>query len=364
MKLFISLLISFHIISAPVFAAEVGEKQSVSVRKLLDQSMAASEAADFDATTRELLERSSKDGVQSLLADLKPGDKGAIEGFIKNENLKPKFTEKSPGVWEYKTQGHVISFSLLDLHQGQMKINGKIFNYKKITMADLPAAAEKALALKKTSMVEMIFKNTLGIQDAQACELVCAAVIFVVAVAIIGTAVYELMVKPKKMVKRLQEMKKKLDQDAKTCEAARDDSGQYEKTFSLASHIADRAAYNSTSSSDALEYAIQKQLAAGGRKNEDCYQIMNEIGKKVKIDIPVPTERQIERRELLGTGNMNEEVDVANAAFNLCSSYNQLGSCMERFVAAHVNDSDINTFKDQATPSHYRYQKKAGAAAQ
>lgn len=364
MKLFISLLISFHIISSPVLAAEVGEKQTVSVRKILDQSIAASEAADFDVTTRELLDRASQKGVQSLLTDLKPADKAAIEGLIKNENLKPKFSEKTPGTWEYKSQGHVISFSLVDLHQGQMKVNGKIFNYRKIPMAELQAAAEKALAMKKTSMVEMIFKNSFGIQDAQACELVCAAVILVVAVAIIGTAVYELMVKPKKMVKRLQEMKKKLDQDAKTCEEAKDDSDQYEKTFSLASHIADRAAYNSTSSSDALEYAIQKQLASGSRKNEDCYQIMNELGKKVKVDIPVPTQRQIDRRELMGTGNMNEEVDVANAAFNLCSSYNQLGSCMERFVAAHVNDSDINTFKDQATPSHWKYQKKAGSGAQ
>jgi hypothetical protein len=363
MKLFISLLISFHIISLPVLA-EVGEKETFSIKKQLHQTMAASEAKDFEATTRELLAETSAKGVQALTKELKAEDQAAVESLIKNVSLKPKFTEKAPGVWEYKSQGHLISFSLKDLHQGQMKINGKIFNYRDVPMSELQGAAEKALALKKISMVEMIFNNSFGIQNAEACELVCAAVLLVVAVAIIGTAVYELMIKPKKMVKRLQEMKMKLDQDAKTCQEAKSDSTQYDKTFALASHIADRSALTSTSSTDALEYAIQKQLSSGQRKNEDCYQIMNEIGKKVKINIPVPSQKQIERREILGTGNMNEEVDVANAAFNLCSSYNQLGSCMEGFVAAHVNDSDINTFKESATPSHWKYQKKAGSGAQ
>lgn len=362
MKLFISLLISFHIISAPVMA-EVGEQPTFSIRKHLKQTMAAAEAKDFDQATRELLAKTQSEGVQSLLTELKPEEQKSLSS-LKGVSLKPKFTEKKPGEWIYKSQGHTISFTLTDLHSGQMWINGKVFKYRGLPMSSLEKEAEKALALKKTSMVERIFMNSFGIQDAEACELVCAAVLLVVAVAIIGTAVYQLMVKPQKMVKRLKEMKQKLDADAKTCQEAKSDSTQYEKTFSLANHIADRAVYNSTSSSDALEYALQKQLQSGERKNEDCYQIMNEVGKQVKLDIPIPSQRQIERREIMGSGNMNEEVDVANAAFNLCASYNQLGSCMEGFVAAHVNDSDIDTFKDQATPSHWRYQKNAGARAQ
>lgn len=364
MKLFISLLISFHIISSPVLAQGVGEKESFSVGKHLKSVIAETEAESFESSVREMLETAKSKGVVSLISHINDEDKLAASQLIGKSSLKPVFTERDLGVWVYKTQGHTISFTLHDLYSGQMKINGRVFTYRGLPISELDKAAEKELSLKKTSLFENLFNNSFGIQDAQACELICAAVVVIVAVALVGTAVYQLMVKPKKVVERLKEMKQKLDSDAKACQEAKSDSSQYEKTFSLASNIADRAIYNSTSSSEALELALQKQLSSGNRKNEDCYQIMNEVGKKVKIDIPIPSQRQIDRREIMGTGTMSDEVDVANAAFNLCASYNQLGSCMENFVAAHVNDSDLDTFKDSATPSHWRYQKKARAGAQ
>ena len=81
--------------------------------------------------------------------------------------------------------------------------------------------------------------------------------------------------------------KAKLDKDAVACTEAKNDQGNYEKTFSLARSISDKGVMSSTSPADALEFAMKKQLEAG-RKNEDCYQIMNEIGKKVKIDMGWP----------------------------------------------------------------------------
>lgn len=353
MRFILALIISFQFVSAPV-AAELGENKPFTVREHLMRTMARSEAQDFESSTRLLLEQVSKEGVKSFTQDPMILSKG---------NLKPIFKEKSPGSWEYKTQGHKISFTLLDLKMGQMLVNGKVLTFKNVPFNVLEKNAEKLMAFKKTSMVELIFNKTFGIENAEACELVCAAVVIVFVVAIVGIALNELMFKPEKMVKRLQEMKNKLDKDAKACNEAKTDSANYDKTFSLASSISDKAAYSSTSPSEALEYALKKQLEAG-RKNEDCYQIMHEVGKKVDLKIPVPTEKQIQRRELLGSGLANEKVDVASAAFALCSSYNDLGSCMENFVAAHVNDSDISSFKDQATQSHWRYQKKAGVGRQ
>jgi hypothetical protein len=40
-------------------------------------------------------------------------------------------------------------------------------------------------------------------------------------------------------------------------------------------------------------------------------------------------------------------------------SYNKLAGCMEQFIASHVNDSDITSFKEEARRSHYQYQRKA-----
>lgn len=354
MRFFLALIISFQFVSAPV-AAELGESRPFTVKDHLINGMARSYTQEFETLTRDLLQKVSKEGLKAVTDD---------KAILAKGDIRPVFKENTPGAWEYTSQGNKISFSLLDIQLGQMHINGKVLKYKNVSLNDVEKNAEKMLVLKKTSMIEFLFNKTIGIESAAACELVCAAVILVVAVAIIGTAVYQLMIKPEKMVKRLQEMKNKLDQDALACNEAKNDQGKYEKTFALASAISDRSAISSsTSSADALEYAMKKQLESG-RKNEDCFQIMHEIGKKVKLDIPVPTEKQIQRRELLGGGLANEKVDVASAAFNLCSSYNNLGSCMENFVAAHVNDSDINSFKDVATPSHWRYQKKVGAGRQ
>jgi hypothetical protein len=248
----------------------------------------------------------------------------------------------------------------VDIYKGIIWINGKELKFRNVPLDQLEKDAEKLLK-KKVSF----FNKVLGIEDAYACELVCAAVLVVIVAAIVGTAVYQLMIKPEKMVKRLNEMKKKMDDDANACEEAGTSSDKYDTTFKLASSIGDRAVYNSvTSDNRALEYAMNTQLSSGARKNDDCFQIMNEVGKKVKLDIPIPTQRQMQMRELGGGQLANEKVDVKNAAFNLCASYNRLGACMENFVAAHINSSDINSFKETAEQNHYRYQRKAGASRQ
>lgn len=340
MRFFLTLMISFQLMASSM-AAELGEKKPFTVSRHLYSTMSLVEAREFEATLRKEIQRTQKEGFTYL-----------------KQNYKPTFKETETGRWEYQAQGNTISFTSADIYQGQILINGKAFPFKGVPLKELEKKAEKLL-VTKTSFLEKVFYQTVGIDEAQACELVCAAVIVVIVAAVIGTAVYQLMVKPEKIVKRLNEMKKKLESDANTCEEAGNDQSKYMQTFDLANSIGNRSALGSvTSSSEALEYSIKKQLESGNRSNDDCYQIMHEVGKKVDVNIPVPSQRQIQMRELAGARLQNEKVDVANAAFNLCESYNKLGSCMENFVSAHVNDSDINTFKESATPSHWRYQRK------
>jgi hypothetical protein len=342
MRFILTLLLSFQIISAP-FAAEVGETKPFNVSNHLLTLMAKEEAKDFETTLRAQLEKAGIDGVK-------------VMGTV----AKPFYKEKAKGSWEYKAQGNRITFTSADIYEGHVYVNGKQLKFRNVPLEQLEKNAEKLLN-KKVSF----FNKFLGIEDAYACELVCAAVIVVLVAAIVGTAVYELMIKPEKMVKRLNEMKQKLEKDANACEEAPSSSDKYDDTFTLASNIGSRSAISSVSdSSNAVEYAIKTQLEAGNRKNEDCFQIMHEIGKKVKLNIPIPTERQKQMRELGGGSLANEKVDVANSAFNLCSSYNKLGACMENFVAAHVNNSDISNFKESAESNHYKYQRKAGASRQ
>lgn len=340
MRFFLTFMISFQLMASSQ-ASELGEKKPFTVSRHLYSVMSFFESRDFEATLRKEILRTEKEGFTYL-----------------QQIYKPTFKETQTGQWEYRAQGNTISFSSEDIFQGQILINGKALSFKDVPLNELERRAEKLL-VTKTSFLEKVLYQTIGIDKAQACELVCAAVIVVIVAAVIGTAVYQLMVKPEKIVKRLNEMKKKLERDANTCEEAGNDQSKYMQTFDLANSIGNRSALGSvTSSSEALEYSIKKQLESGNRNNDDCYQIMHEVGKKVDVNIPVPSQRQIQMREIAGTRLQNEKVDVANAAFNLCESYNKLGSCMENFVSAHVNDSDINTFKESATPSHYRYQRR------
>ena len=346
MRILINFVIIMQLISAS-FAHDLGEQKPFAPKRHLLSTISATEARAFEETLRSQIDLTTKNGF-----------------VYKGTTYRPSFKETSPGSWSYLAQGNKISFTGLDIFQGQIYINDKALTFKGMPLEELEQKAEKLL-IKKTSLLRRIYLNSIGIQEAEACELICGAVVVVLAAAIIGTAVYQLMVKPEKVVKRLNEMKDKLDKDASTCEESRNDRDKYEKTFSLANSISDRSAIGSvTSTSEAIEYAMKKQLEIGDRKNEDCFKIMNEVGKKLDINIPVPSDRQIQMRELMGAKLQNEKVDVANSAFNLCQSYNRLGSCMDKFVAAHVNDSDISTFKETAEPSHWRYQKRMQGSQQ
>lgn len=350
MRLSLSLLIVFQLIAVPA-GADVGEKKPFKVSQHLWSTMAKVDAEEFEASLRTKLEEVAKKGVEQVTTTVAPADLKKI-GTLKT--LKPLFKEVSRGKWEYHSDGNVISFSVIDIYEGRLLINGIPLDFTNKTFDQLESGAQKLLS-KKTTLLRKLIDESFSIKNAQACELVCASVVVVFVVAMLGTAVYQMFIKPERMVRRLNEMKKKLDSDAQMCEESRTDSSQYSKTFALAESISERTSLNSFgSANDAMEYAIKRRHEM--IRNEDCFQIMNEVGKKLKVDIPIPTDRQILRRELTGAGLQNEAVDLGSAAIKLCDSYNRLGSCMNMFLQAHVNDEGFGSIKD-VEPNHSRYRR-------
>lgn len=359
MRFLLALIISFQFVAGPVTASELGETKPFTVKDHLINSMAKAEAKDFEEHARLLVEKVSKEGVKSIATD---------EYALSRANRKPVFVEKTPGSWELKSEGHKLSFTLNDLHQGQMLLDGKILKFKGVSLPMLEKDAEKILEGKKVSFLNILFNKTIGIESAEAL-VPLLIIVGILAVALIGAALQTWMLGPKKIVQRLNELKAKLDSDAVACNEAKNDSSKYDQTFSLASNISSKSSTNSTSAADAMELALKEQMQRGNRNNQDCFQIMHDLGKRARIDIPMMSPQEVSRRENaaavgIGAGIGSDPYNVGNAAFNLCSSYNQLGSCMENFVAAHVNDSGIDSFKEQATQSHWRYQRKAGVGRQ
>lgn len=66
-----------------------------------------------------------------------------------------------------------------------------------------------------------------------------------------------------------------------------------------------------------------------------------------------------------GAGSkLKSKTDTKGALYNMCLNYNKLAGCMEQFIASHVNDSDITSFKEAARRSHLQYQRSSGASGQ
>lgn len=368
MRLLLSLLMSFQFVSTPLVAA-VGEQQEFSAKRHLINTLAATEALEFEKDMRFILARAQNEGPVPLLKELRTtlhetDFAAAVQLLKKTTAIKPEFKEKSPGNWELKHDGHKISFSLMDLHKGEMWINGRVFKFKGVALGDLEKALSDYETPLKTTMLQMLFEKTFGVESAHALGPFIL-VVGVVAVAILGYSIWELKMKPEKTVKKINEMKSKLEAEANSCQEAGADSNNYNKTYELAYNVSDRTSLNSaTSASNALEFALKEQLNAGARNDQDCFKLMHEAGKKVDLNIPVPTERQITMRELGGGAKANSATDVATAAFNLCSAYNALGACMGNFVAAHVDNSGVDSFKERAEQNFSRYQRRSGSIRQ
>ncbi len=341
MSSLMTFILCFSLIVTPAMA-EVGEVGIFTPRVYLKNAVAVNEVENFQNSMKTLMSDLSQKGAESIVDQmgekLSGSEKRMILTLIAKSCMKRfSFNEVSAGSWQYKSGSHKIAFTLMDLHNKILTINGKSFDFRKISYEDLEKALSHYETTKSTSLIRKMFDNTFGMESAHAMGPF-AVVVAIVAVVILGVAMYELKFKPERMVKRLNELQQKINEDATNCQEAGTDDAKYQKTVNLASSINERSAYNSNSPAAALQLALKTQLDAGNRNDEDCYRIMHDAGNRLGAEIPIPSDSQIQRHEG-GIAPINPRADVAGAAIALCRSYNALGSCLSQFVGAQVNDS-------------------------
>ena len=367
MRTLFAMLLTFQFVTAPV-AAELGEHQPYSPAKRLVDLMSHEEAKGFLATVEAQVDSLMKVGAKEYMrsaSHLTKEDKQQVEAIIASAkgNRIPLFTEKSKGYWVASFDGRKVSFTLADIYKQQIMVEGKVISFKDASVAQIKDRITEALGSKKTTMLQMIY-GQIFVSDAYA-EPISGTILVIIAAVVAavlgGLAWYHWKHKPEKAVQALKEVTRKLEADAASCDAAKTNSGNYNKTFDLASEVGDRTELNSLTSTDnALRYLIKEQIVSGERQNADCFDMAHLVGKKIGIDIPMLSDQALSRMEILG-GDYKavSATDTKGALYNMCMSYNKLAGCMEQFIASHVNDSDITSFKEEARRSHYQYQRKA-----
>jgi hypothetical protein len=370
MRIFIAILLSIQFVTSPV-AAELGEHKTYNPSKRLVDLMSHEEAKGFLQSVETQVETLIKLGAEGFLrtADsYSKDDKFQIENLIKASQGKkfPQFQEKAKGHWVASVDGRKVSFSLADIYKKQIVVEGRIVSFRDASITQIKDRVLEALAKNKTTMlktmIDQIFISEAYAEPISGTILVMIAA--VVAAVIGGLAWYNWKHKPEKAVQALKEVSKKLEADAASCDAAKTNSTDYDKTFDLASEVGGRTELNSLTTTDnALRYLIKEQITSGERQNADCYDMAHLVGKKIGIDIPLVSEQALLKMEMLG-GDYKavSSKDTKGALYNMCMSYNKLAGCMEQFIASHVNDSDVTSFKEEARRSHQNYQRKSGAS--
>ncbi|MBY0516761.1 MAG: hypothetical protein K2P81_07630 [Bacteriovoracaceae bacterium] len=367
MRVFIALLLSFQFINAPR-ASEVGEHQEFNINSVTLKSLTDAQREVFVEDADQQMERLIKLGIKSYAATVKevsPTEQKELQqllGSAEKESL-PKFSKISKGMWTSKIGMHQVTVTYTDLYLNQVLVDGKVLSLKGKSIAELKASV-LALIAKKTSWYQPIL-NQFKIEEAQAMEPISALVIIVVAAAILGTALYYAHYKPKKTVEKLKLATAQLRNKATACDKSAENESLYQDTFALASNISERTTVNSlTSVDDVLNLEIKKQISSGKSGEMNCGQQVTEAAKKFGLDVPTADalQKAQERRELMGSNlEAVDETDVSGAMMALCSQYNKLASCMGQFVKKHVNDSGVESFKDNARHDFYRYQRNSGS---
>lgn len=371
MRTLIALLLSFQFTTAPV-AAELGEHKPYNPSKRLVDLMSHEEAKGFLASVEAQVESLMKVGAKEYMRSapsLSKEDKQQVENLIASAkgNRIPLFAEKTKGHWVASFDGRKVSFSLADIYKKQIMVDGKVVSFKDASIAQIQERITDALSNKKTTLFKTIY-GQIFISDAYA-EPISGAILVIIAAVVAavlgGLAWYNWKHKPEKAVEALNEVSKKLEADAASCDAAKTNNQDYNKTFDLASEVGGRTELNSLTSTDnALRYLIKEQIVSGERQSADCFDMSHLVGKKIGIDIPMLSDRAIASMESGAGFKLNSKTDTKGALYNMCLNYNKLAGCMEQFIASHVNDSDISSFKEEARRSHFQYQRSSGASGQ
>lgn len=371
MRAILALVLSFHFINTSS-ARELGERAPYSPTTHLLQLLSQQEALTFQSIAEAEVSKFRQQGIStytSQLTHLSPEDQQSLKSVVAQVRGKklPAITEKTKGQWVVDTKHGTLVFTYVDLFKRQVQLNGEVVSFKNLSIAQLQALITEKLQPKKVSWLDVV-GSQLGVSAAQAepvSGVIAVVIVAVVGMVLAGSAWYQWSYKPEKAVKNMNEVSKKLDADAEACESAKVDAASYDRTFDVASEVSERSRLNSmTSTERALQFVIKEQITSGERKATDCYNAIHEAGKKMGLDVPLVTENQLARRELMSGAKMNQATDTKSALFGICDSYNRLAACMEQFVQSHVNDGEIGNFKDDAVRSHRTYQRRSEAQGQ
>lgn len=341
MKLFISLLISFHIISAPVLAG-VGEKEEFSMKAELISAMTEAEANVFRDQVRSGLSEVAKSGLDQFLTtnlkDLTAEETTALKDIQKlTKNTTPKFREVKPGEWLYKEKGHTVTFTLLSLHQGHIFLDGEKFDFAESNLAQLKTKLENWEPTKKKTVFNH-FNNLFGIGDAEALGP-AILIVGLFAAAIIGYALYKFKWQPEASVKKINEIKARLEKKKEACETSPDSIEGFDQAVDLVKP--------SYSHDDKFDLALKQMITSSAINGDSCYDAAHQVGKAIKTDVPKLTEQQKNYLELNGGGNkFVKETDVKGALYDMCRSFNQLRNCMSTFAAKNVNNEQFKVLDD------------------
>ena len=366
MKLLVGLLLSFQFITTPV-QAQVGEKQSFNSTAYATEALIAQQALAFSNDAEVMMDELKKNGVSKFLESVSYAsevEKKSVMALVKKTGTgtTPVFKRTKNGEWVMQVFDQQVSMSIVDLYQRQIVINGQIFSYANESIVSFEKRVREALTPAKTTWLKQLWQQ-VTLPKAQAMEPVSALVIVVVAVAILGTALYYIHFKPKAATARLVAAALDLKAKADACEGAGQNQQNYESTHALAGSIASRSTLNSlTDSQLVLQNELRKNLE---KPNEsvNCEENVRSAAEKIKIDVPSPQLlatariRREARESVLGPEN---ETDVTGALFQMCGEYQRLASCMGQFVSHHVSNGETIEDFNGSSPNFSRYKNAAG----
>jgi|GEM_PF-4318369 len=365
MKLLLGLVLTFQFINSPVHA-QMGEKPSFNHLKHATDVLSEQHARAFTDDAELMMDQIRTEGVSKFLQSAtysSDAEKNSALAILKKTGSgnTPVFKRTKNGDWVMHVYDQKISMSIVDFYKRQIVINGQTVSYANESIESFEKRVRALLTPTKTTLLKQLWQQ-VGISEAHAMEPISALVIVVVAVAILGTALYYAHFRPKAAVERLVAASLEIKAKADVCEGAGQSQLNYESTHSLAGSIAGRTNLNSlTDSQLVLQNELRKNLERSAPP-VDCEDSIRSAADKMGIDVPsaqllaTARARREARQSVLGP---EHEKDVTGALLQMCGEYHRLSNCMSNFVAHHVDDGETIEDFGSSSPNFSRYQRNA-----
>ncbi len=339
MKKLISCILMAQL-SFGAIAQELGEKISQSDAKKIIPSLVESEANRFhkiiDSEMSALESTSvsdyilksgvaSEDELQTLVAKL-----GA------DASKSMKFKQKSSGQWEMVVAGQRLLFSSADAFQQRVFINDKEYIFKDKPLSQVFLEIQSMQEKKSVSLSDFF------IQPAYAILPIVYAIAAVVAIVLIGKALYTYRDK-EKLVEGLNQLKTKFSADKEKCENDGNSGNFLNSYFDDSNTSLFTLNRNVSAAERGLRGEMMKQAGQGIQSEMDCYTALNQGLRAAGHNVNEFTQEEVTNRRggiVLGRGA--SAVDSRTKIFEVCEAYNGLVSCVNTQVIHFVNNRREN----------------------